>query len=104
MFKFINSLRASSAHMNAINHWARSNKADAWGAICKAVELETNIKYLVKHLVFKGEIEHEIGRIEDSNKSLNRAKELINKNPKYWEKSSNIDILKKINDVLNENA
>ena len=103
MFKFINSLRASSSHMKAINHWARFNRSDAWGEISKAVYLETNNKYLVKHLVFKGEIEYEIGKLKESKKSLNRAKELIDIEPKYWEKSSNKDILISLQEAIEKN-
>jgi len=57
---------ASIAHMQALQHWSKSNKADALAKICRAVKLETKEHLLAKHLVFKGEAEWDLGRKEES--------------------------------------
>ena len=104
MLKFINSIRASSAHMNAMKLWSGYNRADALAEIYKAVRLETNSNLLVKHLVFKGEIEQVLGKSKDSIESLTKAKELISKDKIYWEKSSNLDVKRRLDEALNDNA
>jgi len=95
---------ASSAHMRAIRHWSMFDRADALAQISKAVSLETKECLLPKHLVFKGEIELALGKKEEALKSFNCAKEIVEREPDYWKKPMNADVLHRLDEGLRNNA
>ena len=89
MISFIQSIRASIAHGNALHHWAKFEKLGALVEIQKAVNLESNNNHLPKHLIVKGEFEDIVGRHEESLESFLRAQTMMQKNQTYWNKPEN---------------
>jgi len=95
---------ASIAHMNAINHWNKFNRADALGQIYRAIKLETKEYLLPKHLLLKGEIEWALGRHQESFSSLKEAEELVEKYSDYWSKPSNKICKNRLNEALQKHV
>ncbi|OUR86822.1 hypothetical protein A9Q81_27685 [Gammaproteobacteria bacterium 42_54_T18] len=104
MWKLINLFLASSAHMDAICYWTAHNRADALGAISKAVRLETNEKLLPKHLVYMAEIEVVLGMNEEANINFHKASELISKYSDFWSSHENLVVANKVKRYLRSNA
>ncbi len=90
--------------MDAIRYWSNFQRADALGAISRAVRLETNEKLLPKHLVFQAEIEVVLGMNEEANLNFHKASELIVKYPGIWSSHENQVIVNKVKEYLRSNA
>ena len=96
MIKIIKSFLASSAHLNALSYLSQHKTADALGQVSKAIRLETNEKYLVKHLVLRGEIWLVVGKSEESLSDFKQAGSLVLKYPAYFSKGDNNELVTKV--------
>ena len=88
--------------MNAIGDSAHYERAQAYGNINRAIDLESSQKVIPKYLALKAKIEIQMGYSRNAESTLYQAQEIIKSNPSYWSKSNHIAVVAEIERLLKQ--